>query len=241
MAVCYTCKTLDVEHIAARVGDSLSEESLGVGTESAVDFLIRSFLTDEGAVNTEFLECDTEEVIGATIDFVGNNNVITCLTDIEYCIEIGCLTAACEHCPYSSFERSYLLCYSIVGRILQTGIEIALLLQIEEVCHFLCVVILESCTLKDWKHTRFTILWLPPCLYAKSGSFKFVHNYFKFLSLQFRFPFHIIVHEEILSVEHCVGEERIPLSKNHHTDITFEEYIKIYVSVTEKKVIDGRM
>ena len=73
--------------------------------------------------------------------------MIASLTDIEDGIEISSLTATGEHSPYSTLEGSNLASHRIIGRILQTGIEIALFLQVEEVGHLFRVVILERSTL----------------------------------------------------------------------------------------------
>ena len=122
------CKTLDVEHCTTRVRYGLSEHSLCIRTECSLDLLIRGLLRNERAVDTELFQRHTEEIIGAAIDLVGGNEVIASLTDVEDGVEVGSLTARSEHCTYTALQCGYFCSYRIVGRILQTGIEIAFLL-----------------------------------------------------------------------------------------------------------------
>ena len=90
--VCYLGKLLDVEYSAARVCDSLSEQSLGVRTESCLNFLLACLGRYEGAVDTKFLQCYTEEVVGTAVDLVRCYEVVAALADVEDCVEVGCLT-----------------------------------------------------------------------------------------------------------------------------------------------------
>ena len=76
--------------------------------------------------------------------------MVTCLTDVEDSVEVGCLTRACKYCTYTAFECCNLLCNSIVGWVCQTSIEIAAVLQIEQASHLVAGIILECSTLIDW-------------------------------------------------------------------------------------------
>ena len=168
------CKLLDVENLTARVGDGLSKQCLGIGTERLVDFFLASFLRDEGALDAEFLQRNTKEVVGATIDLVAGNDMVASLADVEDGIEIGCLTRRGQYGTDTTFEGCNLLSHSVVGGVSQTGVEVAILLQVEEVGHLLCIVILERGALDDREYARFTILGLPACLYAECGGFEFL-------------------------------------------------------------------
>ena len=160
------CKLLNIENLTARVGDSLAKQSLRVGAESSRDFLFRGFLRYEGTLDTQFFQGDAEEIIGSSVNLVRGDEVVTSLTDIEEGIEICSLTTGGQYGSDTAFEGCNLGGNSVIGRVLQTCVEIAFFLQVEEVCHFFCVVILESCTLNDGKHARITILRLPSCLNA---------------------------------------------------------------------------
>jgi hypothetical protein len=93
--------------------------------------------------------------------------VTTSLTDIENSIEIGSLTRRSEHATHSTFKRSDFRSHSIVRWVLQTSIEIALILEVEQTSHCLARLIFESSTLDDRKYATFPILWRPASLHAK--------------------------------------------------------------------------
>ena len=100
--------------------------------------------------------------------------MVASLTDIEDGVEVGGLTRGGQHGAYATFKGCNLRGHRVVGRVGQTCVEVAFLLQVEEVGHFFCVVILERGALDDGEHARFTILGLPACLYAERGAFHFL-------------------------------------------------------------------
>ena len=102
--------------------------------------------------------------------------MVTCLTDVENSIEISSLTTGGQHGTNTAFEGCNLGGNSVIGRVLQTCVEIAFLFQVEEVSHLLCVVILESGTLDDRQYTRIAVLRLPSCLYAERSGFHFLSH-----------------------------------------------------------------
>ena len=97
--------------------------------------------------------------------------MVASLADVEHGVEVGSLTRGGQYGAYTAFEGCNLGGYSIVGGVLQTGVEVAFLLQVEEVGHLLGIVILERGALVDGEHTRLAILGLPACLYAERGGF----------------------------------------------------------------------
>ena len=86
-------KSFDVKHIAARVAYGLSEEAIRIMTELLLYPFIIPFRVNKGALNTEFLHRHAKEVERAAIDSVASDEVVACLADIEYCIEVGSLSA----------------------------------------------------------------------------------------------------------------------------------------------------
>ncbi len=165
------CEFLDIEYGTAGIADGFAKHRSGIGTESLLYFLFAIVGIDKGTFNTQFLQGDAKEIECATIDFVGSNDMAASLTDIKHGIEVGCLSATGQYRPCSTFELCNLLGHSIVGRILQTGIEIALFLQIEEHRHFFRVIIFKGSTLDDWQLNRFTVFRFIASLYTDRGSF----------------------------------------------------------------------
>ena len=145
MLVSHLGKTLDVEHAAARVGDGLAKETLGVLLETSLDLLVWPFRIDISTFDAELLHRHTKEVVGAAVDIVGCDEVVASLTDIEHCIEVGSLTRRSEHTAHATLKGIDFLGYSIVGRIGKTGIEIAVVLKVEQTSHLFAGVVFECC------------------------------------------------------------------------------------------------
>ena len=70
VAVGHLGKALNVEHVAARVGDGLAEEALRILLEASLYLLVRPFRVNEGTLYAEFLHCHAEEVERAAVDGV---------------------------------------------------------------------------------------------------------------------------------------------------------------------------
>ena len=86
-------EALDIEDRTAGIGDCLAEHCLRIRTESRLNLLVAGILRDKRAVDAQFLQRHTEEVVGATVDFIRGDEMVACLTDIEDGIEVGSLTA----------------------------------------------------------------------------------------------------------------------------------------------------
>ena len=135
MLVSHLSETLDIEDIAARVGDSLAKEALGILLEACLYLLVTPVWVYKGALDAEFLHRHAKKVVRATIYRIGSNEVVTCLTDIEDSVEVGCLTRTGQHSPYSTLQSAYFLRYLVIGGVSQTGVEISRVLQVKETRH----------------------------------------------------------------------------------------------------------
>ena len=166
MLVCDACKLLDVQDFAARVRDGLAEQRLSIGTEGGRNLLLGSLLRDESTLNTQFLQRHAKEVVCTTIYLIRGHEVVASLTDVEDGVEVGSLSAGGEHSAHATFKCRNLTCHGIVGGVLQTGVEIAFLLQVEEHGHLLRIIIFERRTLNNGQHAGVAVLGLPSCLYA---------------------------------------------------------------------------
>ena len=93
--------------------------------------------------------------------------MIACLADVEDGIEIRCLSARCQHGGYTAFEGGYLGGNGIVRRILQTGVEVTAVFEVEQTRHLLAGIVFESCTLINGEYAGFSLFRSPPCLYAQ--------------------------------------------------------------------------
>lgn len=96
--------------------------------------------------------------------------MVTCLANIEDSVEVGSLTAGSQHGGHTTFEGGNLSGHSVIRRVLQAGIEITAVFQIEKTCHLLAGIVFESCTLIDGQYAWFALLGVhPACTHRVSG------------------------------------------------------------------------
>ena len=99
------------------------------------------------------------------------------LADVEDGIIVGSLSAGRQHSGYTTFEGGNLGCYGIVGGVLQAGIEISAVFQVEEAGHLFTCLIFEGCTLVDGEYAGFSFLGRPAGLYTQGFGFESLgHN-----------------------------------------------------------------
>ena len=180
VAVCHEGKALDVEDLAAGVGDGLAEEALRVGAEFLLDALVIPFGIHEGAFYAQLLHRHTEEVVRTAIDGVGGDEMVACLADVEDGVEVGCLTAGGQHGTHTAFQGGYLAGHRIVRGVGQSGIEITLVFEVEEACHLLACLVAECGTLVDGQLLWFALFGFPSTLYADGLKFSFHCRYVGF-------------------------------------------------------------
>ena len=92
--------------------------------------------------------------------------MISRFTDIEYRVVICRLTGRSEHGSNAAFQLTDLLCHTVVGGILQSGVEIAFLLQIKQSAHLFGGFVFKGRALINGKYARLPVLRLPAGLNA---------------------------------------------------------------------------
>ena len=167
-------KLLDVQHAAAGVGNRFAEEQLGVGADGGAQFFLRGFGIDKRAGDAQLAERHAEEVVRATVDFVGSDDVVAGLADVEDGIEVGGLSRRGEHGTHTAFEGGDAACHGIVGRVLETRVEVALLLQVEEQRHLVAVLIFEGGALNNGEFDGFAVFRLIARVDAERTRAKFL-------------------------------------------------------------------
>ena len=93
--------------------------------------------------------------------------MVASLADVEDGIERGGLPGGGEHAAHAALEGVDLGGHGIVGGVGQSGVEVALVLEVEEACHLLAGVILEGGTLVDGQLLRLSLGGVPPTVNAK--------------------------------------------------------------------------
>ena len=108
-------------------------------------------------LNADLAESYAKEVEGASVDIVGGDHMVAGLADIETREEVGGLAGGGQHCTHSPLERRDLGGDHVVGGILQPGIEITRLLEVEKTAHLVAGLVFERGTLYDWDLTGFSL------------------------------------------------------------------------------------
>ena len=86
--------------------------------------------------------------------------------DIEHGVEVGSLSAGGEHGSDTAFKSSYLGSNGIVRRVLQAGVEITAVFEVEQTCHLFAGFIFKSGALVDREYTRLSLFRCPAGLHT---------------------------------------------------------------------------
>ena len=159
-------KTLEVQNLAGRVCNCFAEEALGVRAEGLLDFFVTGILVHERAFDAELLHRNGEEIARTAVDGARADEVVAGFADVEHRVEVSCLTGTCEHRSHTAFESGDFGSHGVVRRVLQTGVEVATGLQVEQVRHVVGGFVLESGALIDGEDARFAVFRLPAALHA---------------------------------------------------------------------------
>ena len=166
MAVGCGGKTLNVQHGQRRVSDGLTENGLGVGLEGRVQFLVTGVGGDKGGGNAHLGHGHGNQVEGAAVDGGRRYDVIPRVADVEQRKEVGSLPGAGQHAGGAALQLGDLGGHMVAGGIGQTGIKVAVRLQIKQLAHLIGAVILKSSALDNGDLPRLAVAGRVTALYT---------------------------------------------------------------------------
>lgn len=105
------------------IGDGFCKENLCVRFKCGSNLFFCCIGINKGAVNAKLFEGDGKKVEGSSVNGRSGNNVIACLADVEYCVEVGCLSGRCQDRSNTALQICDLCGNGIVGRVLETGVK----------------------------------------------------------------------------------------------------------------------
>ena len=167
-------EALDVEYRERRVGDGLAEHALGVGAKCRLELFAARIGRDERALQAHAAHGVGEQVVGAAVDGGACHHVVTGAGDVEDGEEVRGLAGARQHGGGAAFELGDFCGHGIVGGVLQAGVEVAGLFQVEELAHVLGSVVLPGGGLVDRNLARLCVAGAVAALYA-GGADTFGH------------------------------------------------------------------
>ena len=150
-------KAFDVEHGQRGVGDGLAKDELGVGLESGLQLLIGAVGCDERAGQAHAAHGVGEQVVGAAVDGRACDHVITGTGNVKDGKEVRGHARAREHRGGTALHLADLGGNQIARGVLQAAVEVARLLQVEQLAHMLGRVVLPRRGLVDGHLTRLRI------------------------------------------------------------------------------------
>ncbi|MPM86765.1 hypothetical protein SDC9_133857 [bioreactor metagenome] len=142
-------KLLDIQDGNAGVCDGFAKKRLGVGAKILRELLFRQRLIDKRAFDAHFFQRYAEEIEGAAVDRGGGDEVVARFADVEDREKVRSLAGRGQHRSHAALQGADLGSDGVVGRVLQTGIEISLRLKVEQSPHIVAGVIFKSCALVD--------------------------------------------------------------------------------------------
>ncbi len=92
------------------------------------------------------------------------------LTNIKYCIIIRCLSRRGKHGCHAALQFADFLCHRVIGRVLEPGIKVPAVFQVEQSAHLVAGIILKCRALVNRQDPWLPFLWAPArldafCLY----------------------------------------------------------------------------
>ena len=124
---------LDVEQLGLRVGDRLAEEGLGVRADRGPPGLRVGVVLDEGHLDPELGEGVLEQVHGAAVEGSAGDDVVAGLGDVEQAEGGGRLAGRHEQGPDAPLEGRDPLLHGVLRRVHDPRVDVAELLEREEV------------------------------------------------------------------------------------------------------------
>lgn len=119
-------------NVAVRIAESLEVDELGVVLDCILDFL-QIMCINESRINTEFLQREFQEVVGAALDRLLCYDVVACLCEGGDSVRYGCSTRGNSKRSRAAFEGCDALFQYINRRVRQAAIDVARVLQPEAI------------------------------------------------------------------------------------------------------------
>jgi hypothetical protein len=99
-------KLFNIKNINGRIGNSLTENTLGIGTDKLMKLFLTDIIVNESTLYAHLLHRNTEQIVGAAVDRRRGDEVITAFTDIEKSEKVCSLSGAAGREVLSGNERA---------------------------------------------------------------------------------------------------------------------------------------
>ena len=156
----------NIQHLYAGVGEGFPEDELGVGADGGLNLAVRGIGLDKANFNAEFCQCNAQQVEGAAVDVVGRDDMVSCAGDVQAGKQVGGLAGGGEDGAHAAFQGAKLRRHGIYRGVLQAGIEVPGLFQVEQAAHLVRCLIFKGRALDNGKLPRLALLGAVAGMYA---------------------------------------------------------------------------
>ena len=157
VVMCGLGKALNIEHGKGGVGDRLAKDELGIGLKGCLELLVGAVGGNERTGQTHALHGMCEQVVGTAVDGRARDHVIASAGHVKDREEVRSHTRAREHRSGAALHLANLGGNQVARGVLQTAIEVARLLQVEQLAHVLGRVVLPRGGLVDGHLARLRV------------------------------------------------------------------------------------
>ena len=133
MCMCNGCDLFNVNQRCVRVTDGLDEDGLCL----IVNRVFKSALfirVYERCGDAVLRERVLEQIVGAAVDGLRGNDVVTCACEVEKRIVDGCCTGSDAKCRYAALQGCNALLKCVHGGVRQTAVDVACICEREAGC-----------------------------------------------------------------------------------------------------------
>ena len=156
----------NIQHLYAGVGEGFPEDELGVGADGGLNLAVRGIGLDKANFNAEFCQCNAQQVEGAAVDIVGSDDMVSCAGDVQAGEQVGGLAGGGEDGAHAAFQSTDLCCHGVNRGVLQAGIEVPGLFQVEQAAHLVRGFIFKGSALDNGELPRLALLGAVAGMYA---------------------------------------------------------------------------
>ena len=140
---------LNIYHIGIRVSEGFHMNGSGVLLDGILYFLIVKRIY-ESSFDTVLREGVSQQVVGAAVNVLCGNDVLTFMSQVLKSVCDSCCTGSDSQSRYAAFESCDSFLKNILGRVGQTAVDVSCVTQTKSGCCVIAVAEYIGRSLIDW-------------------------------------------------------------------------------------------
>ena len=139
----------DIKYFDTGIGEGFAKDQFGPGPDGRLDLFVGSIGLQESDADPQPGQRDAQQVEGAAVDVVGGDDVVSCTGDVQDREQVGRLPGGGEDGSHAALQVIDPGSHGVYGRVLQAGVEVSALFQVEQPAHLVRGLVFEGCALDD--------------------------------------------------------------------------------------------